>query len=145
VLRLRALSKASGEQQFDMLRRAPPPPLAGWRRRQVPDAAQGRREGVEFSLEVTPLGLMLEQTAVSAAGSTLNGEPVWYRFKAEVGEVGKRKRTQFVVDRLLPEGGIMVEVTLPRPLGIVFEPDSQGRVRVAQLLDGFQAQQRASV
>jgi hypothetical protein len=63
----------------------------------------------------------------------------------QVGEVGKRKRQQFVVDRLLPDGGLMVQVTLERPLGIVFEPDTAGRVRVGALLDGFQAAQRAAV
>lgn len=59
--------------------------------------------------------------------------------------MGKRKREQFVVDRLLPDGGLMVQVTLDRPLGIVFEPDTVGRVRVGVLLDGFQAAQRAAV
>ena len=41
--------------------------------------------------------------------------------------MGKRKREQFVVDRLLPDGGLMVQVTLERPLGIVFEPDTAGK------------------
>eukprot|EP00976_Prorocentrum_cordatum_P088711 1187435-Prorocentrum_minimum.AAC.5 len=70
--------------------------------------------------------------------------------RAQVGEVGKRLKKTFVVEKTLSEGSNLVEVTLERPLGIIFTPDlqqtrAQGLVRVAELVEGGEAEQRAKL
>ena len=86
-MRARAAGSEGGDDagiQFDRLRPSQAPPLVGWRGRDIPDVAEGRRENTEFTRELTPYGLYLQEAVVSTAGSTLPDEPVWFRFKAEV-------------------------------------------------------------
>lgn len=66
------------------------------------------------------------------------------RFKVDVGIVGARRRRTFALrKRLFREKGEecsdLVEVTMERPLGITFEPDTEGRVRVSDFVRGSRA------
>ena len=68
------------------------------------------------------------------------------RVKVEVGLVGKRVKRTFFLPKTLSNGeSDIVEVTMERPLGIVFEPDTEGRVRVADFVDGSRAGRAAAV
>lgn len=108
--------------------------------------ADSRREGKDYTIEYMPNGYLLEEVAVSSPGARLENEPKWYTFRVKVGEVGKRKLDSFVLKSSLKDtNSQMLDVTLDRPLGIIFEPDTQGRVRVAELVPGFEAAQRYNV
>ena len=56
-------------------------------------------------------------------------EAVCRTARPQVGEVGKRKRETFVVEKTLSEDSALVEATLERPLGIIFTPDTEVRTR----------------
>lgn len=62
-----------------------------------------------------------------------------------VGPVKKRVPRTYVFDKILPQPSMLVVVTLPRPLGIVFEEDLSSRnqpcIRVAELLERGNAEQ----
>jgi len=66
--------------------------------------------------------------------------------RVEVGNVGERKRQTFVFPPVLRSPSQVLSVTLPRrPLGVVFVPDSAGRVRVSSFLANSDAGRAASV
>lgn len=74
------------------------------------------------------------------------------RIKVDVGVVDARRSRTFVLRRVLgtvnPASDIVsdiVEVTMERPLGIVFEEDTEGRVRVADFVKGSRAGRAAAV
>mmetsp|Transcript_13349 Transcript_13349/g.18237 ORF Transcript_13349/g.18237 Transcript_13349/m.18237 type:complete len:345 (+) Transcript_13349:167-1201(+) len=108
--------------------------------------ARPLEKGVDFDEEYTPAGYVYEAVPVTKAGrERMKGEPQWVRVRPKVGEVGKRKSDSFVVEKTLSEHSRILELTLDRPLGMVFEEDSQGRVRVSELVAGKQAEQAAAV
>ncbi|GAQ83728.1 hypothetical protein KFL_001590160 [Klebsormidium nitens] len=66
--------------------------------------------------------------------------------KVPVGFVGETSDTVFSVRKLLPAPSVLVTVTLPKPLGIVFEESRiRKRVVVADLIPGGNAEQAARV
>ena len=68
------------------------------------------------------------------------------RVTCEVGLVSKRVKRTFFLNKTLANGeSDIVEVTMERPLGIVFEPDTEGRVRVADFVEGSRAGRAAAV
>jgi len=72
------------------------------------------------------------------------------RFKVDVGVVGSRRTRTFALrKRLSSKSGSgsssLVLATLERPLGITFEPDTEGRVRVSGLVPGSVAQRTDAV
>ena len=67
------------------------------------------------------------------------------RVKVDVGVVDKRRARTFCIAKRLAGGSDLVEVTMERPLGIVFERDTEGRVRVADFVDGSKAGRAAAV
>lgn len=87
-----------------------------------------RFRSVGFSTELAP--------------DDLPGEAV----RVEVGEVGERfARRSYVFDKRLPGASTLFTVRWQRPLGCVFVEDTSGRVRVAELVAGSQAQRSAAV
>jgi hypothetical protein len=75
------------------------------------------------------------------ADDTTPGE----RVRVEVGPVGERKRTTFVLPLLCGAPSTLIAVTLPRPLGVVFVPDAAGGVRVGSLVPGSVAGRAGAV
>jgi hypothetical protein len=67
------------------------------------------------------------------------------RLRIEIGEAGALKRETFLFDRTLAQPSTLLTVTLSRPMGIVFVPDSRGRCRVGSLVEGSAAGRAASV
>jgi hypothetical protein len=67
------------------------------------------------------------------------------RVRVEVGPVGERKRTTFVLPLLCAPPSTLISVTLPRPLGVVFVPDAAGGVRVGSLVPGSVAGRAGAV
>ena len=73
------------------------------------------------------------------------------RFKVDVGVVGSRRTRTFALRKRLSSksGGSgsssLVLATLERPLGITFEPDTEGRARVSGLVPGSVAQRADAV
>jgi len=57
---------------------------------------------------------------------------------------GAKSRT-YVFERVLPTSSEIVSVTAERPLGIVFEEDADGRVRVSEFIPGSRAAKAAEV
>ena len=82
----------------------------------------------------------------------VSADAVGERVSVEVGPVanengpesGRRRRT-FVFAPKLSQPSSLVTVTLPRPMGIVFAPDRQGRARIESLVSGSHAGRAASV
>jgi hypothetical protein len=65
------------------------------------------------------------------------------RLRVEVGPVSARQPRTFVFEKSLAQPSELLAVTLPRPLGVVFEEDRRkGRVVVADILPGSYAEQR---
>ncbi|GAB5369302.1 hypothetical protein AAMO2058_001393400 [Amorphochlora amoebiformis] len=56
----------------------------------------------------------------------------WTRVSAEVGIVGERSLETFYISKLLKDSNL-ITVSLPRPAGITFSPDSKGFVRVVEI------------
>lgn len=68
------------------------------------------------------------------------------RLRVAVGPVGRTELTTFVFDRVLSGPSYLVQVTLPRPLGVVFEYEEDAkRVVVTNLVGGGNAERRARV
>lgn len=72
------------------------------------------------------------------------------RIKVEVGVVGARQKRTFVLRKVLSSsssssGSDILEVTMERPLGITFERDTEGMVRVADFVEGSRAGRAAAV
>lgn len=66
------------------------------------------------------------------------------RLRLEVGPVGARELRTFVFNPLLPQPSNIIAVTLPRPLGVVFEYDVQRKhTVVAELVPGAYADKQA--
>eukprot|EP00873_Tetraselmis_striata_P001020 jgi/Tetstr1/421284/TSEL_001157.t1 len=64
------------------------------------------------------------------------------RIRIDVGPVGSREPRTFVFEKLLPHPSKLIKVTLPRPLGIVFEEDERRqRVVVGSFVEGGLAEQ----
>jgi len=73
------------------------------------------------------------------------GNGNWVVFRPEVGEVGERSELPFAFERILGPPSDLFSVTLPRPMGIVFEMDTAGLVRVVELVKDSQAAQGAAI
>ena len=58
-----------------------------------------------------------------------------------VGPIGATQPRSFIFDRILPQPSVMIVVTLPRPLGIIFEEDVRhgGRAVVVDIVPGGSA------
>jgi len=97
----------------------------------------------DFTVEVTPEGYMLQEVSVPVKGKMEGREPEWFRFRPEIGVVGERKKETFVLKKTLSAESVFVEMTLERPIGVIFTPDTQGRVRVAELVAGYEADRLA--
>ncbi|KIZ00235.1 hypothetical protein MNEG_7727 [Monoraphidium neglectum] len=68
------------------------------------------------------------------------------RVRVGVGKVGATEPRTFVFEKLLPGPSQIVCVTLPRPLGVVFEFDERRkRASVAGFVEGSNAEQRQKV
>ena len=70
------------------------------------------------------------------------------RIKVDVGVVGARRSRMFVLRKVLSSSSSasdIVSVTMERPLGIVFERDTEGMVRVADFVEGSRAGRAAAV
>ena len=72
------------------------------------------------------------------------------RFKVDVGVVGSRRTRTFALHKRLSSksgsgSSSLVLATLERPLGITFEPDTEGRVRVSGLVPGSVVQRADAV
>jgi hypothetical protein len=63
----------------------------------------------------------------------------------ENGPESGRKRRTFVFAPKLSQPSSLLTVTLPRPMGIVFAPDRQGRARVESLVPGSLGGRAAAV
>ncbi|CAG9466156.1 unnamed protein product [Pedinophyceae sp. YPF-701] len=62
------------------------------------------------------------------------------RIRIDVGPVDKKRATTFVFERTVGADSALVQVTLPRPMGVVFEEDrSRSRVVVAEVVPGTNA------
>ena len=61
------------------------------------------------------------------------------RLNVDVGVVGGKRQRTFVLRKILPSASDIVSVTYERPLGIVFERDTEGMVRVADFVEGSRA------
>lgn len=68
------------------------------------------------------------------------------RFRVEVGNVGERKPQTFIIAPVLQSPSKLLCVSLPRrPLGIIFVPDRDGRVRIGEFVKNSAAARAASV
>lgn len=67
------------------------------------------------------------------------------RLKVDVGVVGGRRQRTFVIRKTFSFSSDVVSVTMERPLGIVFERDTEGMVRVADMVQGSRAGRAAAV
>lgn len=68
------------------------------------------------------------------------------RVRIDVGKVGSTEPRTFVFEKVLPGSSEIVCVSLPRPLGVVFEYDQQKkRAFVADFIPGGNAEQRSKV
>jgi hypothetical protein len=68
------------------------------------------------------------------------------RFRVEVGNVGERLPQSFVFAPVLQSPSKLLCVTLPRrPLGVIFVPDRDGRVRIGEFVKDSAAGRAASV
>jgi len=125
-----------------LLRSATVPRVAGSQR--VAASTQGRRARKPPSLRVCAAAA---QPAFVSSGFFAAEAPEGAsgeRVRVEVGPVGERKQQTFLFAPVLPLSSLVV-VTLPRPLGVVFVPDRDGRVRVASLVPGSHAGRAAAV
>ena len=66
---------------------------------------------------------------------TVNTSDEGDRIKVEVGPIGEKRKRTFVLRKTMADS-VLVEVTMERPLGITFERDTEGRVRIAEFVDG---------
>eukprot|EP00775_Hariotina_reticulata_P008175 gene8175-8366_t len=74
--------------------------------------------------------------------STYEGE----RIRINVGPVDDRKPRTFVFNKVLPQPSEILAVTLPRPIGVVFEYDfARKQVFVAGVVEGGPAEQKLKV
>lgn len=68
------------------------------------------------------------------------------QLRIEVGPVDRKEKETYVFDRVLQKDSELLAVTLPRPMGVVFQEDARAnRVVVADILEGSPAHQRAQV
>lgn len=68
------------------------------------------------------------------------------RLRIDVGPIAAREARTFVFNRLLPQPSELVVVTLPRPMGVVFEYDERKKCAVvAGVVEGSPAEQRRKV
>ena len=63
----------------------------------------------------------------------------WCRVKVPVGEVGELRSEAFCLQPKLPAPSSWVVVTMDRPLGVLFTPDTRGLVRVDGFYEGTSA------
>jgi hypothetical protein len=68
------------------------------------------------------------------------------RLRIDVGPIAAREARTFVFNRLLPQPSELLTVTLPRPMGVVFEYDQRKKQAVvAGVVEGSAAEQRRKV
>ncbi|KAK9833846.1 hypothetical protein WJX74_007752 [Apatococcus lobatus] len=68
------------------------------------------------------------------------------RIRVDVGPISRRSPRTFVFDRLLQQPSQILSVTLPRPVGIVFEEDKRkGQATICGFLPGSNADKQAKV
>eukprot|EP00882_Tetradesmus_deserticola_P006919 GHRQ01007289.1.p1 GENE.GHRQ01007289.1~~GHRQ01007289.1.p1 ORF type:complete len:321 (+),score=76.04 GHRQ01007289.1:173-1135(+) len=68
------------------------------------------------------------------------------RLRIDVGPIAAREARTFVFNRLLPQPSELVTVTLPRPMGVVFQYDKRTKQAVvADVVEGSAAEQRRKV
>ncbi|KAK9847847.1 hypothetical protein WJX84_009427 [Apatococcus fuscideae] len=68
------------------------------------------------------------------------------RIRVDVGPISRRSPRTFVFDRLLSQPSQILSVTLPRPVGIVFEEDKRkGRAKICGFVPGSNADKQAKV
>jgi len=68
------------------------------------------------------------------------------QLRIDVGPVNRTEKETYVFDRVLQKESEVLAVTLPRPMGVIFEEDARAqRVVVADLVEGSPAHQRAQV
>eukprot|EP00191_Tetraselmis_sp_GSL018_P009646 CAMPEP_0177607316 /NCGR_PEP_ID=MMETSP0419_2-20121207/17849_1 /TAXON_ID=582737 /ORGANISM="Tetraselmis sp., Strain GSL018" /LENGTH=319 /DNA_ID=CAMNT_0019101883 /DNA_START=57 /DNA_END=1017 /DNA_ORIENTATION=- len=78
-------------------------------------------------------------------GPNLRDQERWVKFSPHVGLVGKRKALPYAFKRLLEPPSTLIIVRARRPLGIVFEMDDAGLVRVVELVRSSRAAQQSAV
>lgn len=105
-----------------------------------------RPRAVACRAAATPLGSKLfradgfskyELEETDAEGAT--------RVRVDVGDVGERSPQSYVFRPVLAQPSKVFAVTLPRPLGAVFVPDSTGAVRLAEFVPGSTGARAAAV
>ncbi|CAK9205981.1 unnamed protein product [Sphagnum troendelagicum] len=120
-------------------------PLAGiWTRR-----VRGRTPRVRASSTANSNEEELENSAAAAAAAAAGAEEV--RVKIQVGQVGNCSESVYFFHKIFGASSSIVVVTLPKPLGIVFEEsqwrDGNGKCRVvvAGLIPGGNADRASRV
>ncbi|KAI8469786.1 MAG: hypothetical protein J3K34DRAFT_274826 [Monoraphidium minutum] len=100
-------------------------------------------EGVEPELDKNDL---LAFKAISYTPWPVASDAPGERVRIDVGKVGDTEPRTYVFEKILAGGSEIVCVSLPRPLGVVFEFDERRRrVEVVGLVEGSGAEQRRKV
>uniref|UniRef100_A0A6U2ZRB3 Uncharacterized protein n=1 Tax=Lotharella globosa TaxID=91324 RepID=A0A6U2ZRB3_9EUKA len=103
---------------FDVLPPPPPPPAAA------------------KAIGLTPRGYSLYEA--------LEGQADWKRVSVETGIVGSLEREEFMIAPLLKDSNI-ITLTLPRPAGLTFSPDTTGLIRLVEINKQTKAGQRVAL
>jgi hypothetical protein len=104
-----------------------------------------RRVGLTFARAVRDEAVEELLVAVGYTAEVAPPETAGTRFSIDVGAVDARRPFTFLFAPKLSSPSTIFAVTLPRPLGVVFAPDRQGRCRVESLVEGSHAERASRV